>query len=393
MIVVVCNVGSTSLKFKVYEMPAEAELATGKIDRIGPAGGSTVSYRSPQVILDREIGTVNYGSAVRIMIECISGDASDTSSPQMIDAVGFKTVHARGINDTCLLDDDIIERMEEYSSVAPSHNPPYLRAIRLVREFLPTTPLIGVFEAHFHKTIPDRLAAYALPFEFFAEGLRKYGFHGSSHHYISLRIAELEGNRARRVISCHLGGSSSLCAILDGKSLDTSMGFSPQSGLPQGTRCGDIDPYVMVHLQKDKGYTLDQVEDLLGRKSGLLGLSGVSAEMSDVIAAAERGDTRAEHAISVYCDAAKKYIGSYAALLGGVDAMVFTGGIGENSPLVRQRMLAGLEFLGVTLDAQANLAGPKERLISNGPCRVYVIPANEELIVARETARVLLEVG
>jgi len=388
MIVMIVNVGSTSLKFRVLDMDGEREMASGKIDRIGAAGKSVFACKTSKRSFQRELGTIDYAQAVKTMLDDLTDEDHGVLKLEHIRAIGFKTVHARGISDTTILDDDAIARMEDYVSVAPAHNPPYLKAIRIFRELLPETPLVGVFEAHFHKTIPLHLGAYALPLEFYEQGLRKYGFHGASHHFISERVGQILPS-ARRVISCHLGGSSSLCAILDGESLDTSMGFSPQSGMPQGTRCGDIDSYVMIHLMKDKGYSLESVEKLFGEQAGLLGMSGVSAEMSDILAVAAAGNASARIAIDVYCASIKKYIGAYAALLGGVDAVVFTGGIGENAADIRRRVLEGLEFLGVELDEKANQAPPGERLISLGKCRVYVIPANEEIIVARETVRAL----
>lgn len=389
MKILVVNVGSTSLKYKALQMPEESELCSGKIDRIGAAGGSVLTYKGPCGHGSRSLGALDYGGALSAMLTSVSHPDEGGFDLADINGVGFKTVHARGINSAVLLDDDALARMEDYLCVAPAHNPPYLVAVRAIRNLLPGTPLVGVFEAHFHTTMPLSTYSYALPPSLRVLGVRKYGFHGASHHYISERVRQVQSD-SRRVVSCHLGGSSSVCAILDGRSIDTSMGFSPQTGLPQATRSGDIDPYVIVYLMKE-GYSLEQVEDLLGKQSGLLGVSQVSAEMSDILVAAEEGHEGAVLAVEMYCVSLRRYLGAYAALLGGLDAVVFTGGIGENSPLIRQKAVAGLEFMGVHLDPQANLAARGETLIGDGRCKVWVLPTNEELIVARESAKLLCQ--
>jgi acetate kinase len=386
--VLVVNVGSTSLKFKMLEMPEEREVCSGKIDRVGSAGGSALTAVGLRGKVTRNLGTMDYSGALKEMLRTIAETSDESHGLTDISAVGFKTVHARGITGTALLDEDVLQRMEDFICVAPAHNPPYLRAIRAMREVLPRTPLVGVFEAHFHSTIPLSIASYGLPPSFYERGLRRYGFHGASHHYISERVQRLVPG-ARRVVSCHLGGSSSVCAILDGKSVDTSMGFSPQTGLLQSTRPGDLDPYVVIYLMKREGYSIEDVEALLGQESGLLGVSQLSGEMSDVLKAANSGNSRASLAVQMYCASLCRYIGAYAALLGGLDVLVFTGGIGENSAEIRQAAVEGLDFMGVEIDPELNAHPCGETLIGNGKCKTYVIPTNEEIIVAREVAKLL----
>jgi acetate kinase len=283
--------------------------------------------------------------------------------------------------------------MEEVVAVAPAHNPPYINAMRLMAQRLPEIPLVAVFETDFHQTIPERNRYYAVPYEWAEKYLvRRYGFHGASHRYIAERTAELLGRRDLRIISCHLGGSSSLCAIRNGKSLATSMGFSPQSGLPQNNRVGDFDPFALPVLVKQTGKSLEEVLDMLANQAGLLGLSGVSSDLRDIIQSAETGNARAKLALDVFAAGVRHYLGAYMVELGGVDAIVFTGGIGENRPSIRTAVFENLESLGIVLDPAANLSAKGEAKVSAETSRVqvWVMPTNEELIVARQAADFLM---
>jgi acetate kinase len=285
--------------------------------------------------------------------------------------------------------------MKEFVPVAPVHNPVYIQAMQVFREVLPGVPIVAVFEPGFHVTIPERASVYGVPYEWLEKyGVRRYGFHGSSHRYISQRVPEVLGRSAAglRLVSCHLGGSSSICAIRDGKSLDSSFGFSAQSGMEHAARCGELDPFAVLHVMEKEKLTTAQMRELLSKKSGLLGISGVSSDLRDIEEAAAQGNTRAALAIEVLVYEVKKYIGAFAVALGGLDAVAFAGGIGENSWQVRQEVCRGLEFLGLHLDDEKNRApGSNDRIISSRDSNVavLVVYTNEEIIVARETVRVL----
>jgi acetate kinase len=285
----------------------------------------------------------------------------------------------------------LLAAMEEMNSVAPAHNPPYIKAMRLLAEKLPGIPLVASFETGFHQTQSDANRYYAVPYEWAEHGLiRRYGFHGASHRYIAERTAELLGP-GLRVISCHLGGWSSICAIRDGKSVATSMGFSPQSGLPQNNRVGDFDPFALPVIMKQTDKSLDEVLAILQNQSGLLGLSGVSGDLRDVDAAAKTGNLRAQLALDVYAASVRHYLGAYLVELGGTDVIVFTGGIGENQPEFRATVCRNLSELGIVLDAETNAAAKGEAKLSAAASRVQVwtIPTNEELVVARQAAKLL----
>jgi len=287
----------------------------------------------------------------------------------------------------------VLRAMEEMSEVAPAHNPPYINAMRLLGEKLPEIPLVAAFETDFHRTIPDANRYYAVPYEWAEQGLvRRHGFHGASHRYIATRTAELLGS-GQRIISCHLGGSSSLCAIRDGRSTATSMGFTPQSGLPQNNRVGDFDPFALPFIMKHTGLSLDEVLATLANKSGMLGLSGIGGDLRDIDEAAKKGNPRAKLALDVFVANTRHYLGAYLVELGGADAIVFTGGIGENRPAFRAAVCRDLEELGIALDPTANESAKGEAAVSDARSRVqiWVIPTNEELIVARQAAQLLSE--
>ncbi len=394
MKILVANVGSTSFKFKLYEMPAEQILAQGRIESIGSVdspyqfevGGSKVSgsERFP-----------DYKDAISMTIKFLTeGENAVLSSLASLSAVGFKTVHGKGMRECRYLDEQTLVAMEAYNFLAPAHNPPYINAIRIFASLIPQTPLVGLFEPAFHRNIPDYAYTYGIPYELAEKHeIRKYGFHGASHRYIAERAPALLAldPRSARIISCHLGGSSSICAIKNGQSVDTSMGFSPQSGILNAKRCGDLDPFIALYLQKVEGFSTDQVADLLHAKSGLLGIAGTSGDMKQIVQAAEQGDDRARLAIDAFCYGVKHYIGAYFVTLEGLDALIFTGGIGERGALVRRKICQGLECLGVQLDGGANELADGEQVISSPESKVTVavIPTNEELIVAREVKELL----
>ena len=297
--------------------------------------------------------------------------------------VGFKTVHAKGVTGCVELSDEVLKAMEDYRSLAPVHTDIYLLAIAVFKSLLPSIPRVGLFETHFHVNIPPEAYLYAIPFEYYEKhGIRKYGFHGASHRYIGMRAKELFG--AQKVISCHLGGSSSICAIKDGWSIDTSMGMSPQSGLPNAKRVGDLDPFGLLYLMEQENFSVQQVGKILMSKGGIYGISGTSGDFRDIEQGMDNGDKRSELAFKTFVYNVKRYIGEYLVALNGADCIVFTAGAGEHSARLRQAIVANMENLGIVLDEKKNNANPKEGLISHATSRtnVAVIPTNEEYVVA-----------
>lgn len=386
------NLGSTSLKYQLLDMDGERVLARGKIERIGNAQAVVTTWDTGGNPSRHTAAIPNHRSAIQMLIDRLCGSSKSTS----IDAVGFKAVHGgpryRG---SYVVDDALLDAMKEFVLVAPVHNPVYIQAMEIFREILPGIPMVAVFEPGFHSTIPGRAYVYGVPYDWQGKyGVRRYGFHGSSHRYISQRVPELLGRPAAdlRLVSCHLGGSSSICAIQDGVSMDSSFGFSAQSGIEHAARCGDLDPFVVLYVMEKEKLTARQIGEILCKKGGLLGISGLSNDLRDLEKAADKGHARAALAIEVMVYEIKKSIGAFAAVMGGLDVVSFAGGIGENSPLVRREVCRGLDFLGLRLDEQKNVAPASgDRMISKPDSKVavLVVCTNEEIVVARETVRVL----
>ena len=393
MKLLICNVGSTSLKYQLFHMDdGERVLAAGGAERVGTdrsefywsnrlTGGSG---REPA---DFPTHREAISRMLRALLDGVLGSLEE------LGCVGFKVVHAKGVSCVQYLTDDVLEAMAAFNTVAPAHNPPYIAAIRQFRELLPDTPLIGAFETAFHQTMPPRAYLYPIPAELARrEGIRRYGFHGASLEYLSTWAAERMG-RQGKFICCHLGGSSSICAVSGGKSIDTNLGIGLQCGVMHNNRIGDMDPYVIFHLVEACGMTLQEVKTMLQTKSGFLGMSGgVSGDLRDVEAAAAAGNEDCRNALDSYCYQIKKYLGAYTAAMGGLDAVVFGGGIGRNGRSVRAGALAGLECLGIRLDPEKNdrAVGGDDISADGSPVRIYVVDTNEEIIVARK-ARALLE--
>lgn len=383
MKVLICNAGSTSLKFKLWEMPGETVLAAGRVERIG-MGGSIFGYSCPErdlTIEEKDLDIRSYEEGIQRFLQALTGPQTGAlSAVEEIDAVGYKTVLAKGYYDVHLLEEPVLQGMREHMGVAPAHNGPYLRAIQVFRELLPGVPQVGAFETAFHRSIPEHRRLYALPWDWIQDyGIAKMGYHGASHSYVALRT----GGKGR-VVSCHLGGSSSLCAILDGKSVDNSFGLSLQTGIPHNDRVGDLDPYIILYLQ-EQGLSPEEISLGLRTRSGLKGISGLSGDMRDIEEAMDSGNSRATLAFDMYADAVACYIGAYTVELGGLDQVVFTGGIGENSWRLRAEVLQKIACLGVSFDEEANRTLKGEGILSTPDSKVTVrvIPANEELMVVR----------
>ena len=397
MRVLVPNLGSTSLKYQLLETENEAVLARGKIDRIGGAESQIICWETGSGQEWRTAAQVpDHRAAIKILVDRLASLGSGAGADGGIAAVGFKAVHGGPCYcGSFLIDDDLLAAMQDFVPVAPVHNPVYIQAMQIFREILPGVPMVAVFETGFHATIPEHASIYGVPFEWREKyGVRRYGFHGSSHRYISQRVPELLCRPAKglRLVSCHLGGSSSVTAIHNGESVDTSLGFSLQSGLEQSSRSGDLDPFVVLHVMEKGNLTTAEVRQLLCKKSGLLGISGISNDVRDLEKGAEEGNARAALALEVFIYEVKKYIGAYAAALGGLDALAFAGGIGENSWHVRKQVCSGLDFLGIHLNQEANRAPAHGDRVISLPCSrvaVLVVHTNEELMVARETVKVL----
>ncbi len=393
MKILVANLGSTSFKYRLFDMTDERQLARGGVERIGAAESKCVveigDYREEQTIQ-----APDHAVAVRNCLDQLThpetGCLKDASE---VSAIGFKAVHGGRYSGVQRVTPDVLAAMEEMSQVAPAHNPPYINAMRLLAEKLPEIPLVAAFETGFHATIPDRLRHYAVPLEWAEQfHIKRWGFHGASHRYIAQRVPQLLGRDDLRIISCHLGGSSSLCAIRNGQSLATTMGMSPQSGLPQNNRAGDFDPYALPLLMQKLGKSLDEVLEILASKCGLLGLSGVSGDMRDLEEAAAQGNARAQLALDVYTTEIRRCLGGLLVEMNGADVIVFTGGIGENGVQTRSAVCRNLDQLGIVLDEAKNASARGEAPIHADSSRVqiWIAPTNEELVVARQ-ARQLLE--
>jgi acetate kinase len=370
------NIGSTSFKYRVLDMPAETVLAQGRIERIGQPGGECA----------------NYTEAIHKCFAAIAGPGKALSSLKEIGAVGFKAVHAGPLNKPQFIDDEFLAAMKEFQFIAPAHNPPYIAAIEAFRRELPGVPLVAVIETGPYCQMDEGSTTYAVPYEWRQKyGIRRYGFHGASHRSASERTRVLLGRDHIRHISCHLGGSSSVAAFRNGVAVDTSFGTSPQSGLPQNNRVGDIDVFAVLHMMKKLSLDPDQMAALLGSHSGLAGISGKSGDVRDLTEAAAAGDSRSRLALDVFVRAIRHYIGAFLLSLGGIDAITFSGGIGENSVEIRAAVLKDLSAFGVELDEGRNRTLQGEGPISTdrSKVKVLVVPANEEVVVARETVAVV----
>lgn len=391
MKILVANAGSTSFKYKLFNLANGTVPAEGRIERIGDA--ESPAEHCHENSQERTYHSVpDFPQAIKETLNRLT-DSENGILPHLgeLDAVGFKTVHLRGQPGTYRLTNDILQRMADYNDLAPVHNPPYIQAIRIFQNLYPNLPLIGTFEASFHATIPDYAYIYSVPYSWYETyGVRKYGFHGASHSYVTERVQTLlkRPKNNLMIISCHLGGSASVCAIRNGKSIDTSMGFSAQNGIINSTRNGSIDPFILPFMMDRENLSTQEIRNILTKESGLLGISGISGDMRDLLNA--KSD-RARLAIEAFCYGVKKEIGAMAAALGGVNALAFAGGIGERAPELRKRICDGLEFLGIRLDNNLNLSSPPDRIISTpeSTASILSIATNEEYIVARAVAAFL----
>lgn len=397
MKILVANLGSTSFKYRLFDMADERVLARGGVERIGSAESKCFveisGKRQEQTIVAKD-----HAVAVRWCLQQLT-ETKCLSSPKELAAIGFKAVHAKGITGVHRVDESVLTAMEAYNDVAPAHNPPYVNAMRLLAKELPEIPLVAAFETGFHQRMPDYERSYAVPEEWHEFGIRRWGFHGASHRYITERTSQLLQKPDANFISCHLGGSSSLCAIWEGTSIATSMGMSPQSGLPQNNRVGDFDPFALPVIMRATGKTLEQVLDDLANRSGLLGLCGYN-DLRDILeeacthrplkvtpGEAEIHQGRCRSALNLYVERVRDYLGAYLLKLNGADAIVFTGGIGENSHIVRSMICTDLEWFGIHMDEDKNRSAKGEARIdaANSRVQLWIMPTNEELIVARQS--------
>ena len=396
MNVLVINCGSSSLKYQVIDSDTEKVLAKGLCERIGidgrlvytPAGGE-------KEVSDLDMPT--HKQAIQFVIEALTNEKTGIIKHlDEIGAVGHRLVHG-GEKFACstVIDEEVIKAVEECTDLAPLHNPANLIGVRACQELMPNTPMVGVFDTAFHQTMPLEAYMYGIPYEYYEKyRIRKYGFHGTSHSFVSKRMAELLGKPIEdtKIIVCHLGGGASICAVKGGKSVDTTMGLSPLEGLIMGTRSGDLDPSVMEFICKKENMDINGIMDVLNKKSGVQGLSGVSSDFRDLQEGTVNGNKRCEMAVDVFCYRVVKYIGAYVAAMNGVDAIVFTAGLGENDEIVRRKVVNRLGYLGITLDEEVNDNGRgKEIAISTPDSKVpvWIVPTNEELAIARETVALL----
>ena len=392
MKVLVINCGSSSLKYQVLDMTTEALLCKGLVERIGMDGAVITHEKIGMDKVFNETPMEDHKAAIALVLDAIQdSEHGVVESMDEIGAVGHRVVHAgEKYASSVLITDDVIKALEECIDLAPLHNPPNLLGIAACQELMPGTPMVGVFDTAFHQTMPPESYIYALPYEYYEKyGVRRYGFHGTSHKYVAQRTAEMLNVNLDdlKIITCHLGNGASVSAIKRGKCIATSMGFTPLEGLIMGTRSGDIDPAIVEFIADKEGITVQEVNTILNKKSGILGISGISSDMRDVLEAAEEGNERAMLALKAFAHRVRFYIGAYIAEMNGVDAIVFTAGVGENSIPMRDIICNDLGNLGIKLDVVKNKVRGKELIISrdDSPVKVLLIPTNEELMIARDT--------
>ena len=394
MKVLVINAGSSSLKYQLIDMENEQLLAKGLCERIGIDGHlKHTPLVGDKPVFNEDIPLPSHAEAIAAVIDKLtSAEYGVVGSMKEIDAVGHRVVHGgEKFASSVLITDEVMKALEECTPFAPLHNPANITGINACVEVMgKDVPQVGVFDTAFHQTMPAKAYMYALPYDYYTnDGVRRYGFHGTSHRYVSKRCAELMGKPIEelKLISCHMGTGSSSCASMNGKSVDTSMGFTPLVGLPMGTRVGDVDPGAMQFIMNKYNMDIDSMLNVLNKKSGVLGISGVSSDFRDLEAAAEEGNERAKLALDMFDYSVAKVVGSYAAAMNGVDAVIFTAGVGENAPTTRAGICSYLGYLGAELDEEANSKRGDDRLISKPDSKVqlWVIPTNEELVIARDT--------
>ncbi len=392
MNILVINAGSSSLKYQLMDMSTEEVKAKGIAERIGiddpmlkhePCGREQIQFKKEMK---------NHIDAVKLVLEVLVhpeyGVIRDMGE---INAVGHRVLHGgEKFTESVIINDDVKKAIEDHIELGPLHNPANLMGIEACQKVMPDVPMVAVFDTAFHQTMPSKAYLYGLPYDAYKRlRIRRYGFHGTSHKYVSRRAAQLLNRpfEELKIITCHLGNGSSIAAVKNGKCIDTSMGLTPLEGLVMGTRCGDIDPAIIPYIMRKEGFTVEEMDNYMNKKSGVLGISGISSDFRDLTAAADEGNERARIALDIFCYKVKKYIGSYATAMGGVDCIVFTAGIGENTSSIREKVCEDMEFLGVKIDPVKNNTRSKEVDISmpDGATRVLIIPTNEELMIARDT--------
>lgn len=391
MKVLVINAGSSSLKYQLFDMTTGEVLAKGLCERIG-SGGAITHKRPGQADYSAEIDLPTHDEALNLVLELlVSEEYGVVKDISEIEAVGHRIAHGgEKYSSSSLITDETVEYLESIVPLNPLHGPPAIKGIRACKRLLKDTPQVGVFDTSFYSQIEDFRTIYALPYELYTENkIRRYGFHGTSHRYVAAKAAEMLGKPIEelKIVTCHLGNGSSITAVDGGIAIDTSMGFTPQEGVPMGTRSGTIDPTVVPYIMKVRNLTADQVEDLLNKQSGLLGVSGISNDSRNVEQAAKEGNYRAQLAVKMLANSIKKYIGSYVAELNGIDALVFTAGIGENSRLMRQMVCEDMSYLGIEIDAQKNADNGPDISADSAKVKTLVIPTNEEYMIALDTIK------
>lgn len=394
MKILVINAGSSSLKYQLLDMETEAVVAKGLCERIG-IEGSRLTHKpagKDEVVIERAMP--DHTVAIRMVLDALTDKKHGVvSSMDEIGAVGHRVVHsAEDFKESVLLTEDVIKVCESNTELAPLHQPANISGIRACQAVMPNTPMVGVFDTAFHANMPEYAYLYGIPYEAYKDWkIRRYGFHGTSHMYVANEAAHYLGKDIKdlKIVTCHLGNGSSISAVKGGVSVDTSMGFTPLEGVPMGTRSGDIDPAVIEYLMAKSGMSVGEVLSYFNKKSGMLGISGISSDFRDLTAEAAKGNKRCILALDVFSYRVKKYVGAYMAAMGGADAIVFTAGVGENTPEVRERVLDDMEFFGVTYDREQNKKRPSGKILDlsgkDSRVKVLVIPTNEELVIARET--------
>ncbi|MCI8811307.1 MAG: acetate kinase [Oscillibacter sp.] len=393
MNILVINAGSSSLKYQLLNPETGVLLAKGLCERIGIDGKFTYKAEGKKTLDAVDVAMPTHSEAIQAVLDALADKENGViASMSEIGAVGHRVVHGgEKFAASVLITDEVMAAIEECNPLAPLHNPANIIGIKACQALMPGTPMVAVFDTAFHQTMPARAYMYALPYEYYEnDKVRRYGFHGTSHKYVAGRAAAMLGKKPEdlKLISCHLGNGSSVTAVDGGKSVDTSMGFTPLAGVPMGTRSGDLDAGILQYLMNKHGLNIDEMLNILNKKSGVQGVSGVSSDFRDLEAAGKEGNTRASLSVEMFNYGVKKLIGSYAAAMGGVDAIIFTAGVGENSASQRLDIAGGLEFMGVKMDAEANNVRGKETVISaaDSKVKVLLIPTNEELMIAMDTA-------